>query len=118
MSLPKSLPRLLSSAALSLPMVVATSTIAFANDLAFLLYNKTSVDLVELYVSPTNIDDWEENLMQGGQRLGPRQSTTVTIGDGRTTCMYDILGVFADGDEVDDYEIDLCELESYSFIEE
>ena len=103
---------------LSIPMALATSAIALAEDIAFTLYNETNVDLVELYVSPSNIDDWEENLIPSGQGLGARESTTVTVADERTDCEYDLLGVFADNDEVEDYNVDLCDLESYSFVEE
>ena len=103
---------------LSIPMVLATSAIALAGDITLMLHNQTSVDLSQLYVSPTTSDDWEENLISSGQLLRSKQSTNLTIADGRTTCEYDILGIFADGEEVQDYNVNLCDLESYSFIEE
>ena len=118
MTFTNTLPRIVGATLLSMPMTLATPAIASANDLTFLLYNETSADIVELYISPTTVDDWEENLIPEESFIPTYESVTVTIEDGRTDCEYDILGIFSDGDEVDDYAIDLCELESYSFIEE
>jgi hypothetical protein len=116
MMLTKPLPRLLSSALFTLPMVFASSGIAFAEDLTFTLYNETSATLMYLYISPTNVDDWEEDVL-GNDILDPGESGEVTIADDRRTCIYDILGVFDDGDQVEDYKINLCTLGSYSFTE-
>ena len=111
-------PRLLSSTIFAVPMALATSTVAWAReDVTFDLYNQTSVNLVELYISPSNIDYWEEDIL-GNSVVRAGQAVSVTIADGRETCIYDIQGVFADSDIVEDYQIDICQLESYSFIEE
>ena len=110
------LTRCLTSLVVGIPMAFATNAIALADDISFTLYNQTSVTLQELYISPSNIDDWEEDIL--GNDVWPAgEQGTVTIADGRQTCIYDILGIFVDGDEVDDYQVNLCELESYSFTE-
>ena len=108
--------RWLGAVLLSMPMAFATNAIALADDLSFQLYNETSVTLTELYISPNEIDDWEEDILENDD-LVSGETGNVTIADGRTTCIYDILGIFADGDEVEDYEVNLCDLESYSFTE-
>ena len=41
----------------------------------------------------------------------------VEIADGRSTCVYDIRGVFDDGEAVEDLALDLCELGEYTFTE-
>ena len=98
-------------------MTLATSAIALASDITFTLYNETSVTLTELYLSPSNVDDWEEDIL-GTDVLEARGVINVTVEDGRTDCIYDFLGVFADNDMVEDYGVDICTLESYSFTEE
>lgn len=113
----KSRLRLLGATALAIPMALATSAIALADDLNFTLYNETSVTLTELYLSPSNVDDWEDDVLSSDD-LGAGRSIRLSIEDGRTDCEYDILGVFADNDSVEDYGVDICNLGSYSFVEE
>ena len=108
--------RWLGAVLLSIPMAFATNAIALATDLNFQLFNNTSATLMELYMSPTDLDDWEEDIL-GPNVLAPQERGNVTIADGRETCMYDILGIFDDDEQVEDYQVDLCELESYSFTE-
>ena len=102
--------------ALSFALILAGVPMAQAEDLVFTLSNNTSVVLMELYVSPSDSDNWEEDVL-GNDVVMPSESGDVIIADGLSTCMYDILGVFEDGDEVEDYEIDLCELGAYAFYE-
>lgn len=87
-----------------------------AEDLEFLLYNDTSADIVGFNVSPSDSDQWEENLIAGGY-LPPGNETDVFIEDGLTTCVYDIRGTFSDGETVEDYGLDLCDLGEYTFTE-
>jgi hypothetical protein len=98
-------------------MTMATATLAHADDLLFELANETSVPLVELFISPNSLPDWEDDVL-GSDVVMPGEVVDVLIADGRRDCVYDILGVFADDDEVEDYQVDLCELESYTFYEE
>lgn len=86
---------------------------AMAEDLAFTLNNATSAAITEFYLSPTNVNDWEENLL-GNDTLSAGQSTQISVEDGRTTCVYDIKAVLKDGREADDRGINLCELGSYT----
>jgi hypothetical protein len=36
---------------------------AYAQDLVLTLENKTGSDLVELYASPSDVDEWEEDIL-------------------------------------------------------
>lgn len=87
-----------------------------AEDLAFMLINKTRANVVGFFVSHTGTSDWGENLLDGGY-LASGYGVRVTIADGRRTCGYDILSEFDDGEEIEDYDVDLCELEEF-FLEE
>lgn len=96
-----------------LPLAVASllASPAMADDLGFLFENNSSFAIVELYASPSNVEQWEEDIL-GRDVLGAGESVRVTIADGRRACEYDLKIVFEDGDEVTD-TTDLCETESY-----
>lgn len=119
MTTPNFLPRFLSATVASLPLAFVAPAITLAESVpVFDLSNNTSVTLTELYISPTFADNWEEDILDT-TTLPAGSSIEVTIDDGRDTCMYDVLGVFADGDKVEDYEVDICELVNtgYQFYE-
>ena len=104
------------AAVLSLPILSLTVQSAKAEDLEFKLNNSTQSNLVEFYVESSDQDSWGENLLKG-EVVRPGESGTVTIADGKTTCTYDILGVFADGSKLDERKLNLCELGSYTYNE-
>ncbi|MEX3009100.1 hypothetical protein [Hoeflea sp. TYP-13] len=87
---------------------------ATAEDLEFLLTNKASSPVIAFHVSPASTNSWEENLLEGGY-LDSDYEIDVVIADGQTTCVYDIRAEFEDGDALEDYGLDLCELGSYTF---
>lgn len=100
------------AAAVIIASVAATP--ALAEDLEFLLINESSGSLTEFYVSPASTGSWESNLLRGGY-LDASYEVDVLIADGLSTCIYDILAVFSDGERLEDYDLDLCELGSYTF---
>jgi hypothetical protein len=98
-------------------LAIGTMSIAQAEDLVFELVNDTSFDLMEFYTSPANVDEWEEDVL-GDEYLASGYAVDVLIADGRSDCVYDIKAVFNDGDVVEDYGVDLCDLGSYTFYDE
>lgn len=98
-----------------LPLAAAAFLIAapaMAEDLVFQFNNESSFVVTELYASPANVDEWEDDIL-GLDVLGSGEAARVTIRDGRRACEYDLKIVFDDGDEVID-TTDLCETESYT----
>ncbi len=87
---------------------------AVAEDLQFQLINQTGYNVTGFYVSHTGTNQWEENLMPQGYVLAPGYYVDVNIRDGLLVCEYDIAIVFDSGDQINDYELDLCELGSYT----
>lgn len=85
---------------------------AQAEDLTFTLTNLSSADVQEFYTSPADVNEWEDNLLDGAY-LPSGNEVSVTIGDGREQCVYDLRFVFADGQTWEDYGIDLCETGGY-----
>ncbi len=108
-----SLPKVLLATALAVPVVTMFGQSALAEDLAFTLKNSSDSPLVEFYVEDSAESSWGENLLS--EAVAPGEAGTVTIADGRTTCTYDILGVFADGSKLDERQLNLCELGSYTY---
>lgn len=72
--------------------------------------------MTKFYTSSTGLNNWESDFLRIGL-LKPGQSTNVTIPDGRKVCIYDVKAVFDDGDTLEDYKINICELGRYTFTE-
>ncbi len=104
--------RKLLGSALAATILAATSLPAMAQDLVFMLDNQSSYTITYFYASPTNVDDWEEDIL-GTDVLASGESARITIADGREQCEYDLKVVFDDGDELYD-TVDLCETGSYT----
>lgn len=107
------LPKAMLATALALPTVLMMGQSVLAEDLTFRLKNSSDSPLVEFYVEDSSENNWGENLLSDS--VNPGEVGKVTIADGRTTCTYDILGVFADGSKLDERQLDLCELGSYTY---
>ena len=82
-------------------------------DLIFTLNNESSYVVVEVYASPNDVEDWEEDIL-GQDVLGSEESVRITIADAREQCEYDLRFVFEDGDVLERPSVDLCETNSYT----
>ncbi|MBD1853486.1 hypothetical protein H6F87_26590 [Cyanobacteria bacterium FACHB-502] len=102
----------------ALPLVAIGAKSALAEDVQFTLNNATSYTLMEFYASPTDVENWEEDIL-GLDVLGSGKSIIVTIADDRTQCEYDIEGVFEDGESIEQAAVNLCDLNGgmYQFSE-
>ncbi len=83
---------------------------------AFILTNETSVDMVEFYASPQTAVEWEADILANRTIRANGDWTTITLPSNRG-CIYDFLAVFADGDKLERYGIDVCELETHTYYE-
>jgi hypothetical protein len=107
---------------ISLSSFVLASTLLFSSQPAFAdrrdfrVFNKTSVDINHLYVSPSGAKSWEEDVL-GRDILEAGSSTQIYFEGSASTCRYDIRAEFKDGDVVEDYKINLCNTNSYTFSE-
>lgn len=98
--------------ALALIAFVGISTPAIADDLEFVLINSSGFTLVEFYTSPADVGSWEEDIL-GNDVLDSGYSLKITVADGRTQCIYDMLMIFEDGDRLED-QVDMCDMGSYT----
>lgn len=75
---------------LAVVMALSLSSVAQADgDQDFQLYNRTEVDIHHLYVSPTESDDWEEDLL-GGHVLQNGADVEVSFHPKTTAAKWDI----------------------------
>lgn len=85
---------------------------AFAEDLQFELINNSGYTIVQFFTSPSNMDDWREDIL-GSQVVAPGESGTVSVTDGSDQCAYDIRVVLDDGSEIAE-AVDMCAMGSYT----
>lgn len=83
---------------------------------SFTLTNDTSVDMLEFYASPETVTDWEDDVL-GEKTIRANGDWTLITLSGQRGCVYDFLAVFADGDKLEKYGIDVCMLEAHTYYE-
>ncbi|MGD1952558.1 MAG: hypothetical protein ACFB14_23375 [Leptolyngbyaceae cyanobacterium] len=110
---------------LSVPALAQMSYPAANNSIAqvdaetehtFTLTNETSVDMLGFYASPQMATDWEENVLGDSAIQANGDRTIITLPSSRG-CIYDFLAVFADGDKLEKYGINVCDLEIHTYYE-
>lgn len=87
---------------------------ALAQDIEFQLINDSSQTITYFYASPSSESNWGDDLFEELGVLEPGYSATVFIGDGSDECLYDFRFETAEGGELNEYEVDICELASYT----
>jgi hypothetical protein len=103
------------AAAGALAAIFMSTGVSHAEDLTFTLKNSTSGTLERFYTSPVGVGDWEEDVF-GKDTLGPGESISITIGDGRDVCKYDLRFEFTADSGFENLEDsqDLCAMGSYT----
>ena len=104
----KQLIKPLIAAALALVAVAAVSaTAAQRRNLDFTLVNKTGVDIMEVYLSPTSDNEWGEDVM-GKDILESGQKVDITFSSAETECNWDLKVVDEDDDDIIWTKLNLC----------
>ena len=80
------------------------------------IINETRHAMVQFHASRVGTKSWEEDIL-GQDTLPVGGSVTVNFGTD-DYCLYDFLGIFDDGDKVEKYRINVCEIGSFRFTEE
>lgn len=76
-------------------------------NLDFTLVNKTGLTIMEVYLSPTNDDEWGEDVM-GKDVLANGEKVDITFSSGETECNWDLKIVDEDDDDVEWTKLNLC----------
>ena len=90
-------------------VVFATVTLHAAQNrkLDFSLVNKTGLTIDEVYVSPTDDDEWGEDVM-GKDVLKNGESVDIEFSRKETTCLWDLKVVDSEEDSIEWTKLDLC----------
>ena len=104
----------LTVAGLIIPSVIGNTSKVLAEDITFLLENKTRANMTEFYASPSGVKNWENDIL-GDDVLRSGKAIEININEERTTCIYDFQAKFADGDVVEKYDINICKLAGGSY---
>lgn len=88
-------------------LVLCASVVVHAGKQDFVLVNRTGLTIAELYVSSSDTEDWEEDVL-GRDVLAHGESVRITFDKRAQQCLHDIKTVDEDGDELVWTEIDLC----------
>lgn len=75
--------------------------------LDFTLLSRTGLTIQELYVSPDESDDWEEDVL-GRDVLAHNQSVDIKFSRSEKSCDWDLKIKDEDGDEIEWDSLDLC----------
>ena len=89
-------------------VVAGVSTAFAAGSQDFRLVNRTGVEINTLYISPSEADDWEEDVL-GEDTLPPGAGLDVSF-SGRDECLWDLMVTDGDGNAVYWRKINLCEV--------
>ena len=74
----------------------------------FVLVNKTGYDIAEVHISPSKVDDWEEDVL-GDTILTDDESRLIRFKRAGKTCIWDLKVVYDDDDSSAVWDnIDLC----------
>ncbi len=94
---------------LAMAATVGLSTAAWGQGKQdFTLVNKTGYALSELYVSPSDTEDWQEDVL-GQDILDEGQSVDITFQRATKTCKWDLKVVYEEDDSSAVWsKIDLC----------
>lgn len=105
----------IAGAMLALALVVSSVSTAFADPRDFVLINGTGQVIMQVFVAPSNMDDWGDDILgQGILSAGDN----VTINFARFTegnCYYDIKVVVDGGAEGELNQVNLCETHTVTF---
>lgn len=96
-------------------LALSAATSAFADPRDFTLNNTSVVDIAQIYVSPSDMADWGDDIL-GTQVLPSGQAANVTFRrfDG-VTCNFDIKVLGTGGQEGYLYKVDLCSVTNVTF---
>jgi hypothetical protein len=107
--------RLLLTAVSASALVVVLAQSAFADPRDFQLQNNSSVDIAAVYISPSDLASWGDDVM-GSDVLVAGNAVNLTFrGFDGATCNYDIKVLGVGGQDGYLYKVDLCSISTVTF---
>lgn len=80
-----------------LAAALLVSPLAMAQQMYVDVTNRTGFPIFQLFVSPADAGDWEEDVLGASEVLGDGQTKRITL-NGYTSPVFDIKATDADGD--------------------
>ncbi|MEE3716560.1 hypothetical protein V2H45_07375 [Tumidithrix elongata RA019] len=81
--------------------------------ISILFINRTGSTLTSLQVSPAKTRRWNFNLLD--KDLLDGQERSIKVSEGRSECRRDIRATFSNGSTVEDFDVDVCKNDIYTF---
>ena len=78
------------------------------------IINATGVTMTHFYASNSGQNDWQEDIL-GQDVLANGASVVINIDDGSGACIYDFKARFSDGDVLERYRINVCQITEYRY---
>jgi hypothetical protein len=100
--------------AVSISAMTFNLSAAVAGRQDFIVRNQTNTDIVRLYVSTSNTNSWEEDVLDR-DILEAGTSSKIRFSNSTQGCYHDLKAVFRDGEVIERRDLNLCELNSYTF---
>ena len=88
---------------------VAVMPVAMAGDQDFTVVNKTGIEIHELYVTPHDSDDWEDDIL-GEDTLANGAEVDIKFSRKEKAKSWDLKVVDADGNSIEWESLDLLEI--------
>lgn len=95
-------------------VLLAGAVPAFAQNVEFTLINNSSYALHYIYTTPSESDEWGDNLLGDEGVLESGAQGVVSIGDGSDQCLYDFRFETEEGHTVEAEGVDICTLANYT----
>ena len=95
-------------------IAVAGTATASVQDRRVRVHNDTGVTLTHLYSTSSGQADWGGDIL-GSDVIGAGQSIIVDFDDGSGACIFEIRARFADGDVLEEYRINVCQVSDLTF---
>lgn len=99
-------PLVQAAASLAVSLLFAGSALAQVRQ-DFMLANRTGAMIDEVYVSPAEAEDWEEDVL-GDVSLPDGRDLVVNFAPQAPQCLYDIKVIYEDEDEAEFRGVNLC----------
>jgi len=101
--------RVLRAFAVSTALFLAVAQLFAAGKQDFTLVNATSVEIHEVYVSPHNSNDWEEDVL-GRDTLPAGANVHITFDRAEAAALWDLKVVDKDGNSIEWENLDLLKI--------
>lgn len=105
---------LAATATLAVASILATVAPSLALDRRVEIVNNTGYVMEQFYASSVGQKSWEEDIL-GKSVLPSGHSVVINIDDGTGYCKYDFRAVFDDGDVVEKADVNVCEIDTFTF---